>query len=155
MTRDDAYFEALGYVHRKLSLGATAESMRRTAHEGFGGPNEPGYELQRGRMTVPGVTGERPRWTFSTDDLVADLQANAREEFWRRWRAYRQDRTEMGYLGLAIEGLRTVSARSGLLPAPDGPIAFEASGDPVAHHKEPPVQDEPVQADLFGEVACR
>lgn len=142
MTRDDARSEALTYVHEKLLHGTTAVAMRREPYMARGGPGEVGYELSRGRITVPGVTGPKPRHTFRTDDLVAELEAEAREAFWRHWRQWRIDRSCTGYLGLAIKGLRAIGVRRGLLPVPPGPARFEhLSSTPVQGELFQPAQE--------------
>ncbi len=140
MTRDDARDEALVYLHAKLCFGATRRAMRETVHEGYGAPGQPGYMIERGWITVPGVAYKGKQHRFRVDELVDEMEVEARERFWRHWRAYRRDPSADGYLRLAINQLRAVGVRAGLLPVPSGPVGFEPSD---------PRQREPVQADLF------
>ena len=140
LTQPEAREVARDHVRQKLERGVSRARMNAIELEGCVGPNEDGYQLRRGRITVP-MIGE-PKHTFRVDHLVDEIEAEAREEFWRHWRAYRWDRSAVGYLGLALNGLRAIGHRRGLLPVPPGPVGFE---DPNG--------EDPVQGELFGGAA--
>jgi hypothetical protein len=146
VTLDEARCEAERAVFAKILKSATAESMNREAHMGHGGPNEPGYDLSRGRITVPGIGKPGPRHTFRTDVLVAGIEAREREDFWRLWRRFRWDGGGEGYLEVQIRRMRLLGITSGLLPVPPGPAwPPTVEGEALMPKGE--------QMDMFGEPA--
>ncbi|RYD32093.1 MAG: hypothetical protein EOP86_16445 [Verrucomicrobiaceae bacterium] len=64
---------AIHYVRSRLRQGYNSECAEREAFLGQGGPNEPGYCIRRGKVTVPGLHLLHPHWTFRFAELEGEI----------------------------------------------------------------------------------
>jgi hypothetical protein len=75
VTQPEARVWALLYVRRAAGRDYTSADADREAFMGMSGPGEAGYNISRGRITVP-ATGER-KWTFRFADLEREINTPA------------------------------------------------------------------------------
>ena len=67
---DEAHALALHYVSKHIERGYTAADAKREAFAGMAGPNQPGYLIRAGKISVPGLS---PKWTFDFAELAKEI----------------------------------------------------------------------------------
>lgn len=68
---------AIHYVRERLEAGYTVEMAEQEAGYGYGNPTEPGFDIQRGFITVDWFSPEPFRARFA--DLAREIQNPAQQ----------------------------------------------------------------------------
>lgn len=76
MNRHESRGLAKRYVGQLIERGYREQDAKEEISMGMGGPNEPGYEISHGKITVPMLNGH----TFNFTDLSQELRRGEQME---------------------------------------------------------------------------